>query len=367
MTLWQDVRFAVRLLIKDRWFTAVAALALALGIAVNSTVFTLVNAVLLRGLPFEHPERIIAIGMTDARGRQSGASRLDVDDWRDGAKSFSAFAVLQGAPMNVSDEGRTAEQFQGTYNSANLFHIIGQRPRIGRDFRPDDDKPGAPGTIVLGDGIWKNRYGSDPAIVGRVVKVNDVVCTVIGVMPPDMKFPFNNDVWLPFALLPPPVREAKRGVRNLQAIGLLAPGVTLAQGRGEIERISAQLARDFPDTNKDVRPSVMTYNERVTNGPIRTIFLTLMGAVAFVLLIACANVSNLLLARSTQRTREIAVRVSLGASRWRIVRQLLVESLLLAGLSGVIGLALSIVGVRLFDSVITADIGKPYWMTFTID
>jgi predicted permease len=185
-------------------------------------------------------------------------------------------------------------------------------------------------------------------------------------MPPDMRFPFN-DIWLPFSLLPAPVREAKRGVRNLQAIGQLAPGVTLAQARGELERISAQLAHDFPDTNQDVRPSVMTYNDRVAGGPIRVIFLAMMGAVAFVLLIACANVSNLLLARSTQRTREIAVRVSLGASRWRIVRQLLVESLLLAAISGVLGLALSIAGVRLFDSFITADIGKPYWMKFSMD
>src|SRR6266571_4216303 len=338
MTLWQDLRFAARLLIKDRWFTAVAAIALALGIGVNNTVFTLVNAVLIRGLPFENPDRIISIGMTDARGRQLGVSRLDLNDWREGARSFSAFTLLQGAPMNVSDEGRAPEQFQGTYGSANLFQLIGQRPRIGRDFRPGDDKPGAQGTVIIGDGLWKTRYGSDPATVGRVVKVNDVVCTIIGVMSPDMKFPFNNDVWLPFSLLPAQVREAKRGVRNFQAMGQLAPGVTLAQARGEIERISAQLAHDFPDTNKDVRPSVMTYNERVAGGPIRLIFLSLMGAVAFVLLIACSNVSNLLLARSTQRTREIAVRVSLGASRWRIIRQLLVESLLLASLGGLVGL-----------------------------
>jgi predicted permease len=367
MALWQDLKFATRLLIKDRWFTAVAAIALALGIGVNNTVFTLVNAVLIRGLPFDHPDRIISIAMTDSRGRQMGVSRLDFGDWRDAAKSFAGFTLLQGAPMNVSDEGRAPEQFQGSYGSGNLFQLIGQRPRLGRDFRPGDDRPGAEGTVIIGDGLWKNRYGSDPGIVGHVVKVNDVVCTIVGVMAPDMKFPYNNDVWLPFSLLPVQVRESTRGVRTLQALGQLAPGVTLAQARGEIERISAQLARDFPDTNKDVRPSVITYNERVAGGPIRLIFLSLMGAVAFVLLIACANVSNLLLARSTQRTREIAVRVALGASRWDIVRQLLVESLLLAALSGVLGLALSIVGVRLFDSLVTTDIGKPYWMTFTMD
>ncbi len=365
--LWQDVRFAARLLIKDRWFTAVAAIALALGIGVNNTVFTLVNAVLIRGLPFDDADRIIAIGMIDVRGRNLGVSRLDFNDWRENAKSFSGLTILQGAPMNVSDEGRAPEQFQGTYGSANLFQLIGQRPRIGRDFEPDDDKPGAEGKVIVSDSIWKSRYGADPAIVGRVVKVNDTVCTIVGVMPPDMKFPFNNDIWLPFSQLPVQVRESKRGVRTLQAIGRLAPGMTLAQARGEIERISAKLAQDFPDTNKDFRPNVMTYNQRVAGGPIRLIFLSLMGAVAFVLLIACANVSNLLLARSAQRSREIAVRISLGAGRWRIVRQLLVESLLLAAVSGALGLGLSIIGVRLFDSLVTTDIGKPYWMKFTMD
>src|SRR6185436_11997288 len=219
-----------------------------------------------------------------------------------------------------------------------------------------------------GNGIWKNRYGSDPTVIGRTVKVNSLVATVIGVMAPDMRFPFNGELWIPASQLPPELRDSKRNARSFQGMGRLAPGVTLEQARGEVQTISAKLAQDYPDTNKDVRPSLITFNERVTGPQIKLIFLSLMGAVVFVLLIACANVANLLLARSAQRTREIAVRVSLGASRWRIVRQLLVESLTLSIGSGLIGFGLGVAGIRTIDAMLSdPTLGKPYWMKFTID
>ena len=366
MNLLHDVRYALRLLIKDRWFTAVAATALALGIAVNTAVFTFVNAVLLRGLPFDDSDRIISLGTTDARNRQLGVSRLDFTDWREASRSFAGLALMQPASINISDEGRAPEQFQGSYQSANMFQVIGVGPIIGRDFLPEDDRPAAAPVVIISNGIWKNRYGSDPSVIGRSIKVNSVAATVIGVMAPDMKFPFNNDVWVAMSVLPSEVRDAKRDVRNFQAIGRLAPGVTLQQARAELQNITQRLVQEYPTTNKDVRASVMTFNDRVTGPQIKLIFLSLMGAVAFVLLIACANVANLLLARAAQRSREIAVRVSLGASRWRIVRQLLVESVLLSVVSGILGLGLSTWGVRMFD-VATTGVGKPYWMTFTMD
>ena len=365
MSLWQDVRYAIRLLVKDKWFTLVAAIALALGIGVNNTVFTFVNAVLIRGLPFDDPDRIMSLGTRDARNRDRGLSYLEFQDWRDGTKAFTGMAAFSGQTMNVSDEGRAPERFGGPYISGNAFRLIGERPILGRDFLPEDDRPGAAPVVILGNGVWKNRYGSDPNVIGRTVKINELPMTVIGVMPEGFKFPVNADLWIPVVHLAG-LAEQKRDARNFEVFARLAPGVTIAQAQAELKPIADRLAHDFPETNKDVKPTVMTFNDRYNGGQIKLIFLTLMGAVGFVLLIACANVANLLLARSANRAREISVRVSLGATRFRIVRQLLVESVLLALVSGVLGFGLSIIGIRLFDAAV-ADVGKPYWIKFTLD
>ena len=365
MSLLQDLRFAVRLLIKDRWFTFVAVFALALGIGVNATVFTFVNAVLIRGLPFNDPDRIVVVVSRDARNRDRGASYADFEDWRVATRTFSGMSAFSGQTMNLSDEGRSPERFQGPYLSANAFKLIGQQPLLGRDFLPEDDRPGAAAVVILGSGVWKNRYGSDPSVVGRTIKVNEVPATVIGVMPEGFKFPTNADVWMPLAQAPR-LTEQKRDARTIDVFGRLGDRVTLAQAQSEMGTIARKLAGDYPDTNKDITAHVMTFNERANGGPIKLIFLSLMGAVGFVLLIACANVANLLLARSSGRVREMSVRIALGASRWRIVRQLLVESVLLSIVGGLLGLALAYVGVRLFDAA-TQDVGKPYWIQFTMD
>jgi putative ABC transport system permease protein len=366
MGLWQDVQFATRLLAKDKWFTLVAATALAMGIGVNATVFTFVNAVLIRGLPFRDADRILAIGSRDpVRDRNMGASYLDYKDWSAVARTFAGLAAYTGTTMNVSDEGKAPERFTGVYISANAFKLLGQSPELGRDFLPEDDRPGAPAVLMLGNGVWKNRYGADPSIIGRTVRVNDVPSVVIGVMPDDFKFPFNADLWQPLATIRD-LENQKRNARGFEVMGRLAEGVSVEQARAELLTIGQRLSRDYPDTNANVQPRLQTYTERATGGPIKPIFLSLMGAVTFVLLIACANVANLLLARSAHRSREIAVRVSLGATRWRIVRQLLIESVMLAVISGVVGFAIAIFGVRWFDAV-TQDVGKPYWMKFTMD
>jgi predicted permease len=329
-------------------------------------VFTFVNAVLIRGLPFNDQERIMALGSRDpVRDRNMGVSYLDFKDWSAATRTFTALAAYTGATMNVSDEGKAPERFSGVYISANTFKLLGQSPMIGRDFLPEDDRPGAAAVVMLGNGVWKNRYGSDRAVVGRSIRVNDTPSVVIGVMPEDFKFPFNADLWQALSTIRD-LENQKRNARGLEVMGRLAPNVSPEQAHAELVTIGQRLSKDYPDTNKDIQPRVQTYTQRVAGGPIRTMFLSLMGAVAFVLLIACANVANLLLARSAHRSREIAVRVSLGATRWRIVRQLLIESVMLALISGVLGFALSILGVRWFDAV-TQDVGKPYWMKFTMD
>ncbi len=366
MGLWEDVRFAARLLVKDKWFTFVAVIALALGIGVNATVFTFVNAVLIRGLPIADPERTMAVDSFDrVRNRGMGVSYLDYRDWKDNTKAFDAFGAYNGTIANLSDEGQPPERYNGSHVSANTFSVLGVRPIIGRDFVPDDDVRGAQSVALIGYKVWVNRYGSNPSVIGRAVRINDIPTTIIGVVPEGFQFPFNTDVWLPLHQVTG-LEEQKRNARPLQTFGHLASGVTRAQAQSEMINISRRLETENPDTNKDVQARVQTFNEQQNGGPIRTVFLSLMGAVAFVLLIACANVANLLLSRATNRAREISVRVSLGASRWRIVRQLLLESVMLSTIAGLGGLGIAMIGIRLFDRA-TQDVGRPYWIQFTMD
>jgi putative ABC transport system permease protein len=359
-----NLKYAIRMLIKDPWFTLVAVLALGLGIGVNSTVFTFVNAVLLRGLPFSNADQIVHISSRNtAEGNGLGVSYPDYQDWRAQTRSFASLAAYQGLTANISDRGRPPERANGTRVTANAFSILGERPIRGRDFQEGEDRKGADPVVLLGYGLWKTRYGSDANIIGRSIRINEVPTTVIGVMAEGMKFPNNNDLWIP---LVPDAEMERRDLRPLNLFGRLQPGVKLRQAQTELTGIAKALEQQYADTNKAIDAEVMTFNDRFNGGPIRAVFLALMGAVGFVLLIACANVANLLLSRSARRSREIALRIALGASRARVIRQLLVESTLLAFLGGGLGLLLSLVGVRLFDMAV-ANVGKPYWIKFTMD
>jgi putative ABC transport system permease protein len=351
----QDVRFAFRLLLKDRRVTLVAAIALALGIASTNTIFTLVNAMVWRGLPVEDPDRVVAFKTIDDIAMT--ASFREIEDWRAATTTFAGIATYSTTgpiAMRLDDESGSPDVFFGAYVSAGAFRLLGEKPIVGRDFVPDDDRLGAPGVVLLGYTIWTSRYGGDPAVVGRTIRVNGTPRTVIGVMPKGFRFPINFELWLPLMSMPG-IETERRDVRQLQAFGRLAAGATMAQAQAEMTTVAARLSLDYAATNRDVRPLVRPF----TGVPNR-LFVALLGAVAFLLLIACANVANLMLVRAARRWREISIRTSLGATRWRIVRQLLVECLLIAVVAGALGFALSVAGVRLYAYAVTG-IDFPYW------
>ena len=368
MDLWQDIRFGARLLVKARWFTLAAVTALALGIGANATVFTLVNTVLFRGLPFDDAENIVAVWAENEQNQRANFSHPNYVDLRDQARTLESLAANLNAPVNLADDGQPPERVVGAYVSGNFFRMLGEQPVLGRDFVDEDDREGAEPAVLLGHTVWQNRYGGDPGVLGLTIRVNSLVATVIGVMPPNMRFPQNTDVWIPLHMLPPESEVERRDQgSSFQVVGRLARGASIELAREELQAIGRRLADEYPESNRELRFNLMSWQDQVTQGEIRLIFLTLMGAVVFVLLIACANVANLLLARSADREREIAVHVSLGATRGRIVRQLLIESILLAILAGGVGLLLSVVGIQWFDAAVTEEIGKPYWMEFTMD
>lgn len=360
--LWQDLRYAVRTLATHRSFAAVALLALALGIGINNAMLTIYLAHAVRGLPIEAADRVAWVSSRDDRNRPSGMSHLDFRDIEAEAQSYTSLAAFLSGPVVVGDPGQPPGRFQGAHVSTSTFDLIGETPILGRTFTPEDEAPSAEPTVVLGGGIWRARYAADPAVVGRAILVGGRSATVIGVMPDRLRFPGDTDLWQPLSLHPDIAQDA-RDHRPLGMIGRLASNVTVAQAQSELATIGARLARQHRGTNANTTLVAKPINDRFNNdAPVWDIF----ARVGFVvLLIACANVANLLLLRAVSRAREIAMRTTLGASRWRVIRQLLVESSLLAVAGGLGGLLLSRLFIAAFEQVLPE--GYPYWIEYSID
>jgi putative ABC transport system permease protein len=363
-SLWADVRFASRILARNGWATAGAISTLAVAMGVANTTFISTYATLWRDFPFERPDRIAIMRTVDGRGREAGVSYLDYEDWRREAQVFdgptAAFAV---ATMSLGRDGFPPEPFDGLYVSADTFRVLGVRPALGRDFSAADDRPGAEGVAIISSNLWKSRYAASPDVLGRTVTVNGMTpVTVIGVMPDGVRFIDFSDVWLPLGQMPG-LTAQRRDARSLMMIGRLPDGADPDRVRAALAPIAANLALAHPDTNKDVRPDVFTLLEAYNGGGSisltnSSIFTPLLAA-AFVLLIAAANLANLLLARAAYRSREIAIRLAIGATQGRIVRGLLIESLLLATVAWVVAVGFSWVTLTLSAAQATPQL--PYW------
>jgi predicted permease len=364
--LAQDVRYAVRLIARDRWFTAAAVVALALGIGVSSTMITILYSMNFRGLPFDQASALMGIGGGANRAQAQGSNipHALFETWRSGSRSFSGLAAQLDSPVNLGDEINATDQFAGTFISHDVFPVLRERPILGRGFQADDDRPGAPQVLIIGYRLWTDRYGSDPSIIGRHIRANGQPATVIGVMPQGFAYPIESQVWRPLGAMPVMSTPAA-GRRPLRIIGRLADGVSPEQAQAELSAIAATLTT-VADADRNRRIVVTPLNETYFGKATAATPMMMMAAVIVVLLIACSHAASLLLARSSARVREMSMRAALGASRLRIVRQLLVESVLTALMAGALGLALASIGVRAFANEV-AGFGLPYWTKFGFD
>ena len=360
----QDLRFALRLIAKERAFSAAAIVALALGIGVNATGFTLVSGVFLRERSLRDADQVYALSWRVGTSGRFALSHPDFEDWRAASRSFAYLAAVASETMNVSDDRELPEQVLGARVTTDAFAVFEQQPLLGRAFAPDDQRKGAAPVAIIAHQIWRKRYREDPAVLGATLRINGTPATIVGVMPSGIRFPGNAEVWTPFIATP---AQESRSNRPLRVFARLKADVSRREAEAEAAAIAQRIIAAYPDDMKDFSGMfVESIPERFVGGPARPMFLALMVAVSFVLLIACANVANLLLSRSVYRAREVAMRMALGATRARVVRQLLVESIVLGGAGGAVGLVLAYVGVRLFDAAVI-DPSRPYFIVFSVD
>ncbi|HKN76256.1 MAG TPA: ABC transporter permease [Candidatus Acidoferrum sp.] len=354
--LLEDIRFGLRLLRKNPGFTATAILTLALGIGANAAVFSVVYAVLLRPLPYKDPSGLIVLHETTPRVGDVSVSFQNFIDWRAASHTFAQMTAVQSVDFNLAGVTQP-ENISGDAVSPNFLSMIGVRPILGRDFDASEEKAGTAPVLLLSYSLWQSHLGGDPNAVGKTITLDGRSFTIVGVLPPNYRSLDTTDVMLPIGVWATNNSDAikERGDRgDMVVIGRLAPGVAFGQARAEMEGIAARLAKEYPESNDQFSVKLQPIRQAFV-GDMKTAILVLFGAVLFVLLIACANVANLFLVRGASRTKEIALRIAFGASRGRIIRQMLTESLILACFGGVVGVVLALGGIRGMAQLIPAD------------